>query len=130
MKLVSLQKYLRDQYSLSLNSATDIRILDDGEEFKFYLNGQSIGDRFSYKQLATATGLGIAIQASPNLYLHQFEAHPRTVTIRSLELDCPWWREGTNTVIKDDFQVGGDLAGKATDKGDRIWQKTIGKGDI
>ena len=117
-----------NQYSLSLNSTTYLQILDDGEEFKIYLNGQSIGDRFSYKQLATATGLGIAIQASPNLYLHHFEAHPRTVTIPSLELDSPWWREGTNTVIKDDFQVGGDLAGKATSQGDRVWQKTIGKG--
>lgn len=117
------------QHSLDLNSTAYLQILDDGQEFKIYLNGRAIADG-TYKELATATGLGIAVfKAHPDIYLRNLEAHPRTVTIPSLELDTPWWREKTNTVIQDDFQDGqGDLAGKTTSQGDRIWQKTIGKG--
>ncbi len=117
------------QYLLLLNSTTYLQILDDGR-FKIHLNGKIISDGFTYKQLATATGIGIAVfKANPDIYLHNLEAHPRTVTIPSLELNTPWWREGTDTVIQDDFKDGqGDLAGKSTSQGDRIWQKTIGKG--
>ena len=117
------------QYSLLLNNTTHLQILDDGQEFSIYLNGQKIGG-FTYKQLATATGLGIIMfKANSDLYLRNFEAHPPTVTIPNLELDSPWWREGTNTVIQDDFQLGQkDLAGRTTSLGDRLWQKTIGKG--
>ena len=117
------------QYPLLLNSTTYLQILDDGQEFQIYFNGQAINDGFAYQQLATATGLGIAIfKANPNLYLRNFEAHPCTVTIPCLELDSPWWHEGTNTIVKDNFEVAGDLAGKTTSLGDRVWQKTIGKG--
>ena len=118
------------QYSLNLNSTTYLQISDDGQELKIYFNGKAISNGFTCKKLATATSLGIAMfKANSNVYLRNFEAHPRTVTIPNLELDSPWWREGTNTVVQDDFQVGqGDLAGKTTLLGKKIWQKTIGKG--
>ena len=116
------------QYSLRLNSTTYLQILDDRQEIKIYLNGQAICNN-TYNELATATGLGIAMfEAHPEIYLRNFEAHPRTVTIPTLELDTPWWREGTNTVIRDEFKVEGDLANKTTSQGDRVWQKSIGKG--
>ena len=114
-------------YSLS-NSTTYLQISDDGQEIKIYLDGRAIANS-THKELATATGLGIAVfEANSDLYLQNFEAHPRTITIPSLELDSPWWREGTNTVIKDEFQIEGDLAGLTTSQGDRLWQKTLGKG--
>ena len=124
-------------HSLDLNSTTYLQILDDGQEFSIYLNGKLIGDckasrrhRFTYQQLATATGLGIAVfKANSDLYLHNFEAHPRTVTIPSLDLGSPWWREGKDITIEDDFQAEPrDLAGKTTSLGNKVWQKTIGKG--
>jgi hypothetical protein len=121
------------------NSITYLQILDDGQELRIYLNGKLVGDRtaqpetncvFTDERLATATGVGIIIfEQNLDLYLQNFEAHPRTVTLPTLDLGLPWWREGTDIVIQDDFQVGqGDLAGKTTQLGDRIWQKTIGKG--
>ena len=118
------------QYSLLLNSTTYLQILDDGQEFSIYLDGKLIGDCFTYQQLATATGLGIAVfKANTDLYLRCFEAHPRTVTIPSLELDSPWWREGKDLALADDFQAEPrDLAGKTISLGNKLWQKTIGKG--
>ena len=118
------------QYSLNLNSTTYLQILDDGREFSIYLNGKLIGDRFTYEQLATATGLGIAVfKANSALCLRYFEAHPRMVTIPSLDLGSPWWREGKDVAIEDNFQAEQrDLAGKTTSLGNKVWQKTIGKG--
>lgn len=115
---------------LAPNSVSYLQILDDGREIQIYLNGKLIGDRLTDDRLAEATGVGLAgSQANSSLYLRHFEAHPRTVTISSLDLGSLWWREGTNVVVRDDFQAGeGDLAGKKTSVGDLVWQKTIGKG--
>ena len=118
---------------LVLNSVTYLQILDDGRELGIYLNGKLLGDRvFSDKRLASATGVGIAIyNLTSDLYLRNFEAHPRTVTIPELDLGSPWWREGTSILIQDDFQAWqGDLVGKTTSLGNKVWQKTIGKGAI
>ena len=111
------------------NSTIYLQILDNGQEFSIYLNGK-ITDRFSNQQLANATGVGIAVfEAHPNLYLHHFEAHPRTVALSELDLGIPWWRQGTEIVVRDNFKTEqGDLAGKTTSLGDRVWQKTIGTG--
>lgn len=124
---------------LDADSITYLQILDDGQELRIYLNGKLVSDRtaqletnciFTDERLATATGVGIAIfEANSALFLQNFEAHPRTVTLPTLDLGLPWWREGTDIVIQDNFQVGqGDLAGKTTQLGDRVWQKTLGKG--
>lgn len=124
---------------ITANSITYLQILDDGQEFKIYLNSKLISNRpgqpevnhfFTDERLATATGVGIAIfEANSDLYLQNFEAHPRTVSLPTLDLGLPWWREGTDLVIQDDFQLGQvDLVGKTTQLGDRVWQKTIGKG--
>jgi hypothetical protein len=124
---------------INSNSTTYLQILDDGQELRIYLNGKLVGDRPAQPEtnylvtddrLATATGVGIIIfEQNSDLYLQNFEAHPRTVTLPTLDLGLPWWREGIDIVIQDDFQLGqGDLAGKTTQLGDRVWQKTIGKG--
>jgi hypothetical protein len=141
---------------IAANCITYLQILDDGQELRIYLNGKLINRPgqpennccFVDERLANATGVGIAIfEANPDLYLQNFEAHPRTVTLPTLDLGLPWWREGTDLIIQDNFQVGqGDLAGKTTQLGDwapptdappganplglrdRLWQKTIGKG--
>ncbi len=117
---------------LQAQTVNYLQILDDGREIRIYLNGELIGDRsVTDERLATATGMGIiSFNANAN-YLKNFEAHPRTVTLPELDLGSPWWREGTKIVIQDDFQAWqGDLAGKSTPKGDRVWQKTLGKGAI
>ena len=120
-----------DQYFIESNSVTYLQILDDGQEFRVYLNSQLIGDRsFIDRQLATATGVGIAMsQVNSETCVQNLEAHPRTVTIPDLELNLPWWRKGTSITIQDNFSAWqGELSGKTTALGDRVWQKTIGKG--
>jgi hypothetical protein len=124
---------------ITANSITYLQILDDGQELRIYLNGKLVGDRTAQpeinclvadERLATATGVGVIIfEQNSDLYLQNFEAHPRTVSLPTLDLGLPWWQEGTELIIQDDFQVGqGDLAGKTTSLGDRVWQKTIGEG--
>ncbi len=111
------------------NGVGYLQILDDGQELKIYFDGQLIGN-CTDERLATATGVGIAIsQENSDMYLQNFEAHPRTVTLPTLDFDLPWWREGNDIVIEDDFtNWEGDLSGKTTLLGNQVWQKTIGKG--
>jgi hypothetical protein len=114
---------------LTPNRVTYLQIVDDGLEIRIYLDGQLVSDRISNQQLSTATGIGIVTKTVSDISLRCFEAHPGTITIPELDLGSPWWREGTKTIIKDDFDSWqGDLAGKTTSLGDRVWQKTIGKG--
>ncbi len=106
-----------------------LQILDDGREVKIYFDGQLIGNCIN-ERLTTATGMGIAIsQENSDMYLQNFEAHPRTVILSALDFDLPWWREGNDIVIEDDFNNWeGDLSGKTTLLGSQVWQKTLGKG--
>jgi hypothetical protein len=110
-----------------------LQILDDGEEIRIYLNGKLIGNDFlTDTRLASATGVGINIsQANSEIYLRDLEAHPRTVTIPDLDLGLPWWREGEDIAVQDDFQTWqGDLVNKTTSIGEKVWAKTLGKGAI
>lgn len=123
--------YTSTEACLNLNEVTYLQIADDGQEIRIYLNGSLIGNQlFKDKRLSTAMGVGLSIDnASPDLYLKDFEAHPRTVTITELDLGIPWWQQGREVVIKEDFNSWqGDLAGKTTLLGNKVWQKTIGKG--
>ena len=116
---------------IELNSTIYLQILDNGQEFSIYLNG-IIVERLANQQLATATGVGIAVfEADSNSYLHHFEAHPRRVTIPELDLGVSWWREGTEVIVRDfqnEIETEQGLTGKTTSFGDRVWQKTLGTG--
>jgi hypothetical protein len=125
--LVSTKDYLVS------HTVNYLQILDDGQEIRVYLNGKLIGDSFlTDTRLASATGVGITIpQANSEIYLRDLEAHPQTVTIADLDLGSPWWREGEDIAVQDDFQTWqGDLIGKTTSIGNQIWSKTLGKGAI
>ncbi|MGL5794375.1 MAG: nucleotide-binding protein [Waterburya sp.] len=125
--LVSTKDFLTPQ------TVNYLQILDDGQEIRIYLNSKLIGNDFlTDARLTSATGMGINIsQANSEIYLRDLEAHPRTVTIPDLDLGLPWWREGENIALQDDFQTWqGDLVGKTTSTGEKVWAKTIGKGAI
>jgi hypothetical protein len=125
--LVSTKDFLTPQ------TVNYLQILDDGHEIRIYLNGKLISNSFlTDARLASATGIGINIsQANSEIYLRDLEAHPRTVTIPDLDLGLPWWREGKDIALQDDFQTWqGDLVGKTTSIGEKVWAKTLGKGAI
>jgi len=123
---VSNQRYVQPY---TLNS---IQILDDGEAIGLYLNGRLVFDTwFAETQLQNATGVGISATGNRDLYLRSFEAHPRSVPIPTvLDLGTPWTAAGQQAIVSDRFVGTGELAGKRTSMGDRVWRKEIGVGVI
>jgi hypothetical protein len=121
-----------NDYYLQPNTTSSLQILDDGQQLSLFLNGKLVFDnRFNDASLADATGVGIgAAAANENQYLRYFEAHTRSIAIPTqLDLGAPWWREGKDILISDDFSGEiSKLAGRITTFGNKVWRKDIGKG--
>ena len=111
-----------------------LQISDEGDVFKLYLDGQLIFNKaFIDTRLGNATGVGLmAAEANPQQYLLAFEAHGRSIPIPStLNVGQPWQVEGTHIAVADDFSGSAqNLAGRVTPIGHRIWQRTLGRGEI
>lgn len=60
----------------------------------------------SDSRLRDVIGVGISVtETNSRLYFRNFEAHPRAVSLPTqLDFASPWWQEGTNLVVQDDFQ--------------------------
>jgi hypothetical protein len=119
------------QYFLQPHTTNSVQILDDGETFSLYLNGKLLfGKWFTDPRLQSATGIGMSASDSNSSYRY-FEAHPRSIPIpKALDLGVPWVAEGSQTVATENFVGVGDLSGKTTSTGGKIWRKDIGKGAI
>lgn len=119
---------------LKLNTVNALQILDDGETFSLSLNGQLVFRKwFIDDRLQNATGVGIgSTQPNPRLHFRALEAHPRRVAIPSaLDLGSPWEVKGQEIMISDHFEGDlGELAGRQTPVGGKIWHKQIGTGVI
>jgi hypothetical protein len=116
------------------NNLNSLQILDDGETIGIYLNGKLIFNQWLRDtRFQDATGIGIlSAQAHEEQYWQAFEAHPRTVPLpTSLDLGSPWQEQGREIVVTDQFSGNaGDLAGKTTTTGERVWRREIGLGAI
>jgi hypothetical protein len=107
-----------------------IQVLDDGKTIACYLQGELLfGARFRDVRLANATGVGVCARES-DIRLRSLEAHPRTVTLpESLQMGAPWFRKGDRVVLADDFQGPcGELAGRRTSVGNKVWERDLGVG--
>ncbi len=119
-------------WHLQPHQTHSLQILDEGTTFRLYLDGELVfGKAFHHSQLRAATGVGIgASDPNATLYLRALEAHPRSVPIPSgLDLGAPWAAQGSHVAIADTFSgPAGDLHGQSTPTGQRIWQRTLGRG--
>lgn len=109
-----------------------LQVLDDGETMSFYVNGKLLFDTWVRDlRLHDGTGVGIcAIAGSSELTAHSFEAHARTIELpTALRMGQPWTRTGDRIMIIDDFDgPAGDLAGRVTPVGTKMWSRDIGEG--
>jgi len=116
------------------NVLNSVQVADDGEHMRLYINGEMVyGMTFSDTRLQDGTGVGIRVTGSGiDALLRFFEAHPRDIPIPdTFELGEPWFLEGDQVVVKDDFDgPPADLAGRTTTVGARTWRREIGKGII
>ncbi len=127
-----------DEWYLQGNTIHSLQILDEGQQFSLYLNGKLLfNSRFMDTRLQNGTGVGIgAVEPNPSLYFRSFEAHSVSIPMPTeLNLGSPWVAEGTQVVVRDNFNCGqsGDLAGKAVNIGDLpegTWHKEMGRGKM
>ena len=118
---------------LAPNAANSVQVTDDGQAIRLNLNGELVyGTQLSDRRLNKARGVGIASVGGDAALLRDFEAHPRSIPIpRPLDLGTPWHVEGSHVVARDDFDgLAGDLAGRPTPTGSKIWSRRVGQGEI
>ena len=110
-----------------------VQILDDGQTFSLYLNGQRLFDRcFSDSRLQQGDRAGIWLFNNSDTTFSQIESHSRNIPIPTeLKLGLPWQTQSSQTVISDSFPGSPQaLAGHRSDIGDLQWEKTIGRGKM
>lgn len=112
--------------------SNSVQLLDDGGQMSFHLNGNLLfGTRFHDARLAASPDAGL-IASAGDITLHSFEVHPRTVPLpEALRMGEPWLRTGTEIVLEDPFEgPAGDLEGRKTPKGNKVWRRRIGTGTM
>jgi hypothetical protein len=123
-----------DGHGLRLGQVNSIQILDDGEQFGLYLNGEALwGEPMRAGHFGQATGFGFGTPAqSQGVCLRAFEAHPRQLPLPpELTFNPAQIDPGNCLEIADDFRaVPGDLADRITPVGGQRWQKQLGRGVI
>lgn len=121
-----------DQWSFQPGIIHSVQVLDDGQTFSLYLDGQLLFDKsFDDDRLGLATGVGLQVTTAPNsLYFRAFEAHPRAVPLPAeFDFAKPWNRKGTQVVVADDFDGPSvDLAGRMASSKHGTWLKVMGDG--
>lgn len=119
-----------DRPLLQSGAVGSLQLLDDGETMSFHLQGELLfGTRFRDRRLQTATGAGV-YAAKGSTEIHSFEAHPCLVPLpAALRMGEPWLRKGANLVLEDRFEgPAGELEGRMTPTGGKIWRRQIGTG--
>ncbi len=123
-----------------------VQILDSGQSFSLYLNGQLLFDRwFADTRLAALAkpplgsiahiGLlyknGYPDSSNGPAFAH-IEAHPREIPIPpEFKLGHPWQTTGTEILVTDSFTGSpGELSHRPVEVGDGQWQRTLGIGQM
>lgn len=110
-----------------------VQILDDGQSFSLYLNGQILFDQwFTDTRFQDASQVGLFYEDKNDVAFAQLEAQPREIPIPAeFELAAPWQRAGSTTLAADSFTGAAQpLAERSTEVGDSSWQRTLGTGEM
>lgn len=121
-----------DNLSATRRPFGTLQVMDDGKTFGVYLNGSLLFNRFfSDDRLSSSCGLGVLAHNGATDAFISIEAHPRTIRIGCLDLDCNYALPATKIALRDDFQGGpGDLDGTSCSDGAELWRKEFGTGAI
>ncbi|MDP8931291.1 MAG: nucleotide-binding protein, partial [Actinomycetota bacterium] len=106
-----------------------LQVLDDGQEFGVYLDGQlQFGGRFP---VDGANGTGVGIAGDGNRALADLEAHPLAVDLRHiLSLGQPWIARGGSVVIDERFAAARDDLDGSPGPSGAAWRRELGAGRI
>ncbi len=117
-----------------------VQILDTGESFSLYLNGDGLfEDQSVQSEFNAEKKIGLIVHSSGSdeetvLSFQNIEAHPRNILMpEQMRSGEPWCAEGNEVAIADSFSINPqhtrqDLAGRRSDVGDQPWRKEIGRG--
>jgi hypothetical protein len=123
-----------DSVRLELKKSQSLQVVDEGHRFGVFLDGVLLfGTRFADERLSLAAGVGIVVPSKESgVRLTLFEAHPLECWMpTSLDQGRPWWRLGLEDIVTDSFEgPAGDLDGKPTTTGARLWRRMMGLGHI
>ncbi len=127
----SVQAATTETAPFTSGQAYAVQLLDDGQSMKLFCNGNLILSHVD-KQLAEATGVGLFLEKNSNRICRDFEAHPRTIAIPNEIQFCePWTPAASYSIITDSFSgTAADLHKHQTDTGGKVWEKSIGTGQI
>ncbi len=112
---------------------TAIQILDDGAAFRISCNGSDLSPAPHHSGLfQAAAGVGLQADGPGGVIFSAFEAHPRCIPIpHDLMLGEPWSPARPATVAADQFEGSPrELEGTSTTTGEKIWSKSIGRGEF
>lgn len=127
-----------DKWRLRPDTLHDLEIIDDGRTIRALLDGELVfGRSFTDDRLASQMMVGFSL-AEPGDDQHclRFEAHPRDVPVPQVldvgvpALPAPPCHDDEVVDLATDAFDGptGDLAGTATDDGQRRWCREMGDG--
>ncbi len=119
------------RYGLNASSSNAVQILDQGDYFSLYLNGNLLFDEwFTDLRFRDETNMGLLAQRA--FSFQSVESHPRDIPIPpALRMGEPWQAKGAQVLVSDSFggSAGQDIAGRLSEVGQQ-WRKEIGSGRI
>ena len=120
------------RYGLNAGDSNAVQVLDQGDYFSLYLNGNLLFDEwFTDQRFRDETNMGLLAQRT--FSFQSLESHPRDIPIPpALRMGEPWQAEGSQVLVSDSFEgsAGQNMAGRLSEVGEQPWRKEIGSGRI
>lgn len=128
---VSTEINTSGSYKFTANSTHYVQVVDDGDRYTVFLDGVLVWTGTDTTH-GNATGCGILLSNTGDLWVQNFEAHPLAVAIPNiLQILTPFDQDGTTTLATENFTgASADLDGKTTTTGALTWRADTGRIDL